>query len=84
MQLIPIANRIVAKPIDLTNVTASGIVLSGGSAKTSNTCEITHVGSGVTQYKVGDIVIHHNHLFFDFEGVKHLTFFEADVIGKLV
>ena len=84
MQLEPIKNRIVAKQIDLSQQTASGILLQNSVGKTSNVGEITHVGPEVTLAKVGDKVIYIDNMTFNFMGDQYVTFLENQILAKLV
>jgi chaperonin GroES len=58
MQLQPLADRLVARPVEAEAKTASGILLADQSKEKTQLAEVTAVGKDVKEVKVGDRIIH--------------------------
>jgi len=58
MQLHPLADRIVAKPVEAEAKTASGILLSESAKEKPQLAEVLAVGKDVKEVKVGDRIVH--------------------------
>ncbi len=58
MQLQPLADRIVARPVEAETKTAAGILLSEGAKEKTQVAEVVAVGKEVKEVKVGDRVIY--------------------------
>lgn len=58
MALQPLADRIVAKPVEAETKTASGILLSEQSKEKTQVAEVLAVGKDVKEVKVGDRIVH--------------------------
>ncbi|MCR5655397.1 MAG: co-chaperone GroES [Lachnospiraceae bacterium] len=62
MKLKPLADRVVLKPIEAEETTASGIVLTGGEKEKPQQAEVIAVGPGTEdvkmEVKAGDKVIY--------------------------
>ncbi len=58
MQLQPLADRIVAKPVEPETKTAAGILLPEAAKEKTQVAEVIAVGKDVQEIKVGDRVIH--------------------------
>lgn len=58
MQLHPLADRIVARPVEAESKTASGILLAESAKEKTQIAEVTAVGKDVKEVKVGDRIIH--------------------------
>lgn len=58
MQLQPLADRIVAKPVEAEAKTASGILLSENAKEKPQLAEVLAVGKDVKEVKVGDRIVH--------------------------
>ena len=84
MQIEPIKNRIVAKQVDMSQQTTTGIILKQGvQGRTSNVGEVYAVGPECTTVKVGDKVIYIDNMTFDFLGEQYVTFYEHQILGLL-
>jgi chaperonin GroES len=58
MQLHPLADRIVARPVEAETKTASGILLSEQAKDKTQVAEVLAVGKDVKEVKVGDNIVH--------------------------
>ena len=58
MQLNPLADRIVARPVEAETKTASGILLPDQAKEKTQIAEVLAVGKDVKEVKVGDKIIH--------------------------
>jgi chaperonin GroES len=58
MELQPLADRIVAKPLEAETKTASGILLTDQAKDKTQVAEVTAVGKDVKEVKVGDRIVH--------------------------
>lgn len=58
MALQPLADRIVAKPVEAESKTASGILLPDQSKEKTQMAEVLAVGKDVKEVKVGDRIVH--------------------------
>jgi chaperonin GroES len=58
MTLTPLADRIVAKPVEPEAKTASGILLPDQAKEKTQIAEAVAVGKDVKEVKVGDRIIH--------------------------
>ena len=58
MQLQPLADRIVARPVEAETKTASGILLSENAKEKPQLAEVLSVGKDVKEVKVGDRIVH--------------------------
>ena len=58
MQLQPLADRIVARPVEAEAKTASGILLSESAKEKPQLAEVLAVGKDVKEVKVGDRIVH--------------------------
>jgi chaperonin GroES len=58
MQLQPLADRIVARPVEAEAKTASGILLSESAKEKPQLAEVLSVGKDVKEVKVGDRIVH--------------------------
>jgi len=58
MQLHPLADRIVGRPVEAETKTASGILLADQSKEKTQVAEVTAVGKDVKEVKVGDKIVH--------------------------
>lgn len=84
-EIVPLGNRIVAKPIQIEHKSEAGIITAPTSSnKTSNTAEVVFVGPNCTQVKPGDKIIYINNMTFEFKGDKYITCFEHEILGTLV
>ena len=58
MALQPLADRIVAKPVEAETKTASGILLPDQAREKTQVAEVLAVGKDVKEVKVGDRIVH--------------------------
>jgi chaperonin GroES len=58
MALQPLADRIVAKPVEAEAKTASGILLPDQSKEKTQVAKVLAVGKDVKEVKVGDSIVH--------------------------
>ena len=58
MQLQPLADRIVAKPVEAETKTAAGILLPEQAKDKTQVAEVMAVGKDVKEVKVGNRIIH--------------------------
>jgi chaperonin GroES len=58
MALQPLADRIVAKPVEPETKTASGILLPDQAKEKPQIAEVLAVGKDVKEVKVGDHILH--------------------------
>jgi chaperonin GroES len=58
MTLTPLADRIVAKPVEAETKTASGILLPDQAKEKTQVAKVTAVGKEVKEVKVGDQIVH--------------------------
>ncbi len=58
MALQPLADRIVAKPVEAEAKTAAGILLADQSKEKTQVAEVLAVGKEVKEVKVGDRIVH--------------------------
>lgn len=58
MALQPLADRIVAKPVEAETKTASGILLPEQAKEKTQIAKVLAVGKDVKEVKVGDNIIH--------------------------
>ncbi len=58
MALQPLADRIVAKPVEAEGKTASGFVLTESAKEKTQVAKVLAVGKDVKEVKVGDNIVH--------------------------
>jgi chaperonin GroES len=58
MALQPLADRIVAKPVEAEAKTASGFLLPDQAKEKTQVAEVIAVGKEVKEVKVGDQIVH--------------------------
>lgn len=58
MQLHPLADRIVGRPVEAEAKTASGILLPDQAKEKTQVAEVVAVGKDVKEVKVGDRIVH--------------------------
>ena len=58
MALQPLADRIVAKPVEAEAKTASGFVLTESAKEKTQVAKVLAVGKDVKEGKVGDNIVH--------------------------
>ena len=58
MALQPLADRIVARPVEAEAKTASGILLPDAAKEKTQVAEVLAVGKEVKEVKVGDKIVH--------------------------
>jgi chaperonin GroES len=58
MKLQPLADRIVAKPVEAEAKSASGILLPDQAKEKTQVAEVVAVGKDVKEVKVGDRIVH--------------------------
>ncbi len=58
MQLHPLADRIVARPVEAETKTAAGILLPDQAKDKTQVAEVVAVGKDVKEVKVGDRIVH--------------------------
>lgn len=58
MALHPLADRIVAKPVEAESKTASGILLPEQAKEKAQVATVLAVGKDVKEVKVGDNIVH--------------------------
>lgn len=58
MALQPLADRIVAKPVEPETKTASGFVLTESAKEKTQVAKVLAVGKDVKEVKVGDNIVH--------------------------
>lgn len=58
MKLQPLADRVVAKPVEAETKTQAGILLPDQAKDKTQVAEVTAVGKDVKEIKVGDHIIH--------------------------
>lgn len=58
MQLHPLADRIVGRPVEAETKTASGILLPDAAKEKTQVAEVLAVGKDVKEVKVGDRIVH--------------------------
>lgn len=58
MALQPLADRIVAKPVEAETKTASGILLPEQAKEKTQVAKVLAVGKDVKEVKVGDNIVH--------------------------
>ncbi|MFN2115964.1 MAG: co-chaperone GroES [Anaerolineae bacterium] len=93
MNLVPLGDRIVVKPIEQEEVTASGIVLPESAKEKPQRGKVVAVGPGrlddgerqPMDVEVGDVVVFDkwSGKEFKIDDVKYLILSEGDVLAKL-
>jgi chaperonin GroES len=58
MALQPLADRIVAKPVEPEKTSPAGILLPDQAKEKTNVAEVLAVGKEVKEVKVGDKIVH--------------------------
>ncbi len=58
MALQPLADRIIARPVEAETKTASGILLPDQAKEKTQTATVLAVGKDVKEVKVGDKIVH--------------------------
>jgi chaperonin GroES len=58
MKLQPLADRIVAKPVEAEATSPSGILLPDQAKEKTQVAEVVAVGKDVKEVKVGDRIVH--------------------------
>ncbi len=58
MTLVPLADRIVAKPVEAESKSPSGILLPDQAKEKTQVAEVLAVGKDVKEVKKGDKVVH--------------------------
>ena len=58
MALQPLADRIVAKPVEAESKPASGILLPDQAREKTPTAKVLAVGKDVKEVTVGDLIVH--------------------------
>jgi chaperonin GroES len=58
MKLVPLADRIVARPTEAENKTASGIIIPDTAKEKPQMAEVLAVGKEVKEVKEGDKILH--------------------------
>jgi chaperonin GroES len=58
MALHPLADRVVAKPVEAESKTASGILLPDQAKDKVQTAKVLAVGKDVKEVKVNDVIVH--------------------------
>ena len=85
MTLTPLADRIVAKPVEAETKTASGILLPEQAKEKTQLAQVVAVGKDVKEVKVGDKIVHSeygpNH--FKQGSDEYLIVKEEDVLAVL-
>lgn len=56
--LLPVSDRILARPLEEETVTASGILVASTARKNPTRAEVVAVGESFVNLKPGDIVVH--------------------------
>ncbi len=85
MQLHPLADRIVARPVEAEAKTASGILLAEKAKEKPQLAEVLAVGKDVKEVKVGDRIVHAESEYssnrLKVEGEEYLIVKEEDVLA---
>lgn len=88
MNLQPLADKIVARPVEAETKTASGILLSEKAKEKPQLAEVIAVGSDVKEVKVGDRILHNGKEYgddapvtFKQEQQEYLVLKEGDVLA---
>lgn len=58
MKLVPLADRIVARPMEAETKTASGIIIPDSAKEKPKMAEVLAVGKEVKEVKEGDTILH--------------------------
>ncbi len=85
MQLQPLADRIVARPVEADTKTASGILLPDQARDKTQVAEVLAVGKDVKEVKVGDRIIHSEYgpNRFKQDAAEYLIVKEEDILAIL-
>jgi chaperonin GroES len=85
MQLQPLAERIVAKPVEAETKTAAGILLPEQAKEKTQVAQVLAVGKDVKEVKVGDRILHAEYGpdHFKHEKDDYIILKEKDVLGVL-
>lgn len=85
MHLQPLADRIVAKPVEAEAKTASGLLLAENAKEKPQLAEVLAVGKDVKEVKVGDKIVHsegeYSNKRFKDDGQEYLIVKEEDVLA---
>jgi chaperonin GroES len=90
MHLKPADDRIIAVPTKPQEKTASGVYLSEGSKAQMPTCKVVAVGTHVSKFKEGDVLVYTKSFGSDstvqeleMGNDKYVFLKEADVLAKV-
>lgn len=85
MQLQPLGDRIVAKPVEAETKTAAGILLPEAAKDKTQVAEVVAVGKDVKEVTVGDRIIHSEYgpNRFRAEDQEYLIAKEEDILAIL-
>ena len=88
MQLHPLADRLVARPVEAETKTASGILLADTAKQKTQLAEVLAVGKDVKEVKAGDRVLHNGKeygddapIHFTQDRVEYIVLKEADLLA---
>lgn len=84
MRLVPLADRVVLKPVPAEVTTASGIVLTNKTEETHLQAEIIAVGPDIPDHvKVGDVVIYGRYTGTEVkvEGATYIIVKQEDILA---
>ncbi len=81
----PLADRVVAEPVEAESKTASGLYLPGNAQEKPKVAKVVAVGPAVKDVKVGDKVIYggYSNTEVKVDGKKYLIIKEEDVLATV-
>ncbi len=81
----PLADYVVAQPIEAATKTASGLYLPGGAQEKPKVVNVVAVGKEVKNVKAGDQIIYkgYSETQIKVDGVEYLLVKEEDVIATV-
>ena len=81
----PLADRVVAEPVEAESKTASGLYLPGNAQEKPKVAKVVAVGPTVKDVKVGDKIIYggYSNTEVKVDGNKYLIIKEEDVLATV-
>lgn len=83
--LRPLSNNVVAEPVELEKMTATGLFISQNASEQmqTSTAKVLAVGEKVASVKIGDEIVYKPYATFDFKHSKktYVLVAEEDILG---
>ncbi len=86
IKIEPLGYRILVRPVELANKTASGLLLPDTAQEKPQTGEVVAIGDEEDiKLKVGDTVLFakYSGTEFKYDGVEYILFEETDVLARI-